>query len=79
MRLFILERKDNEWVLNGNGQSLPMTGLTRKGAIHESIQTCHRMASEEDPIELKVRKLDGEFSKFSNTYPRSADPKSSKG
>lgn len=54
------------------------TDKTRKGAIHLASHYCAAWGSTE-PCSLRVRRMDGAWSAVERTYPRSADPKRSKG
>lgn len=74
---------DGHWSLGSEGKEEGIDfaiGVPKEQAITQSGAYCRNLATDEDPIEFKVHNKDGEFSKrVSATFPRSADPRKSKG
>lgn len=69
------------WMLFINGVEEIGYGFAERSAAVRAAKTSQRILFSRlgRPSELRIRKLDGTWSSDAFTYPRSADPKRSKG
>jgi hypothetical protein len=72
----VKDKKDDTWVSKSGGKPVPGTRAKRK---EDSLQKSVKKAkADPDNTTLKIHKENGEF-QSERTYPRSADPRKSKG
>lgn len=84
-RLLVEVRREREWI--GTRPVLMwvvrVDGLRSCTFHHQTIAIVHArdvcVQLSPRPCELKVRRRDGKWSKIAETYPRSSDPRASRG
>lgn len=69
-----LSKKGDKWVA-AKGAQVKASAPDKETAIR---RTAKAATSERRPVSVKIHKLDGKFQE-ERTYPRSADPRGSKG
>lgn len=67
-------KKGEQWVAEGSGKSVPR-GPIKTEAVKRTARAAKR---EPEPVSVKIHKTDGSFQE-ERTYPRTADPRRSKG
>lgn len=79
MKTFHLRFKGGQWVLTlTKTKEVYGTWRLKKEAVQKSIFLCYNGATHKKPISLRICKKDGTI-QTEYTYPRSADPRKSKG
>lgn len=73
-RIDVVKRKDGTWVAESNGRKVAGGGT--KAEVVKAAAAKAR--SSKDPTSLRIHKQDGKLQE-ERTYPRSADPRKSKG
>lgn len=74
MKRVDLVKKGEQWVQESRGESRPLSRL-KKDAITKAAQAARRAR---EAVTLKIHKEDGRIQE-ERTYPRAADPRTSKG
>lgn len=76
MKRMDIVKKGDEWKAENNGRTVPGTKAPRK---EDAIkQTAAKARADAEPVSVKIHKENGRIQE-ERTYPRSADPKGSKG
>jgi hypothetical protein len=74
-RIDVVKKRDG-WAGESNGRTVPNTKATTKAeAIRKNAAVAKKSA---EPVSVKIHKQDGKIQE-ERTYPRSADPRRSKG
>ncbi len=69
-------KKGNQWVgETGKSKQVVSKGRTKETAIRNTAKVAKK---DPQPVSVKIHKVDGKFQE-ERTYPRSADPRRSKG
>lgn len=79
MRHYHISKHDKGWQLKqAKADRAQFTAATKEEAVKKAAAWARKNASDADPISIKIHGVDGKI-KDERTYPRSADPKGSKG
>lgn len=79
MKTFHVRYINKTWQLIETGTSISEQKFTtKKEAVKAAVYACYNAATEKEPISLRICTKDGQI-KQEWTYPRSADPRRSKG
>ena len=76
MKEYHLVKRPDGWAAESDGRTVRGTKAPTKAQSLQQTRDVARNASE--PISLRIHKADGQFQE-ERTYPRSADPRSSRG
>lgn len=76
MRRIDLVKTDDGWVGKTNGQTVPNTAAPTKEQAVKNTAAVAKNSSE--PTSVRIHKANGQIQE-ERTYPRSADPRGSKG
>jgi Uncharacterized protein conserved in bacteria (DUF2188) len=76
MKRIDVVKKGNEWRDESNGRAVPGTRAPRKDEAVKATAGIAKAAHE--PVSVRIHKENGRFQE-ERTYPRKADPPSSKG
>ena len=79
LRMEVCPRNDavKPWKVTLDGKSLG-THLTQHEAIDAAVDEAHRLADEGEIVTLRIKGRNGRI-RDDRTYPRSSDPRSTKG
>jgi hypothetical protein len=76
MKRIDVVKKNDRWVGESGGRTVPRTGAPRK---EDAVRNTARVArNSSQHVSVRIHKEDGRIQE-ERTYPRSADPKRSKG
>lgn len=75
-RIDVVRRSDGTWAGEHKGRAVPGTKSTKK--VETVKRTAAAAKKSGEPTSVRIHKQDGKFQE-ERTYPRSADPKRSKG
>lgn len=76
MKRIDVVKKGDKWVGQSKGRTVPKTAAPRKT---EAVKKTARVAKKSPgPVSVRIHKQDGKIQQ-ERTYPRSADPRRSKG
>ncbi|MDX2063509.1 MAG: DUF2188 domain-containing protein [Bacteroidia bacterium] len=79
MKTYHLTKTDKGWEVRAEGADrATLTSTTKAEALQKFRETVAHKATQERPMSLRIHKTDGKIQE-ERTYPRSADPKASKG
>lgn len=76
MKRYDVVKRPDYWVAESNGRAVPGTKASTKAQAIQNAAAAARRST--DPVSVKIHKLDGQIQE-ERTYPRSADPRSSRG
>lgn len=74
MKRFDIVKKDEGWITK-HGDRVVARGATKDDAVHNAARVAR---SDPDAVTVKIHKQNGTIQE-ERTYPRAADPRSSKG
>ena len=74
MKRVDLVKRGNQWVQEGGGRVVPR-GPLKSEAVKKTAEAAKR---DPEPVTVKIHKQNGRIQE-ERTYPRSADPRQSKG
>lgn len=76
MKRMDIVKKGDEWKAESKGRTVPGTKASRKADAVK--QTAAKARAESEPVSVRIHKENGRIQE-ERTYPRSADPRRSKG
>jgi hypothetical protein len=79
--LHLVQKSDVDvtwWVLQDENKKELLRNRTKADVLERSIKLCKELATVKNPLSLKIHGKDGKI-KSERTYPKSADPKKSRG
>jgi hypothetical protein len=76
MKRIDIVKKPDGWAGESGGRTVPNTKATTKTETVQKVAAAAKKSNE--PVSVRIHKLDGKIQE-ERTYPRSADPRSSKG